>query len=109
MSAGPAPVGRHPLRCAVYARKSTEEGLDQEYNSIDAQQDAGHAYIASQKHEGWIAVADDYPDPGYSGGNMERPGLKRLLADIERGKIDVVVAYKMDRLTRKICKLRRAA
>ena len=85
-------------RCAVYTRKSTEEGLDQDYNSIDAQRDAGHAYIASQRAEGWIPVADDYDDPAYSGGNMERPALKRLIADIERELIDIVVVYKIDRL-----------
>jgi len=89
-------------RCAVYTRKSTEEGLDQDYNSIDAQRDAGHAYIASQRAEGWIPVADDYDDPAYSGGNMERPALKRLMADIERGLIDIVVVYKIDRLTRSL-------
>ncbi len=89
-------------RCAVYTRKSSEEGLDQEYNSIDAQRDAGHAYIASQRAEGWIAVADDYDDPAFSGGNMERPALKRLMADIEAGKIDIVVVYKIDRLTRSL-------
>ena len=80
-------VLKRRMRCAVYARKSSEEGLDQEYNSIDAQRDAGHAYIASQRAEGWIAVADDYDDPAFSGGNMERPALKRLMADIEAGKI----------------------
>jgi DNA invertase Pin-like site-specific DNA recombinase len=90
------------MRCAVYTRKSSEEGLDQEYNSIDAQRDAGHAYIASQRAEGWIPVADDYDDPAFSGGNMDRPGLKRLMADIEAGKIDVVVIYKIDRLTRSL-------
>jgi DNA invertase Pin-like site-specific DNA recombinase len=90
------------LRCAVYTRKSSEEGLDQEYNSIDAQRDAGHAYIASQRAEGWIAVADDYDDPAFSGGNMERPGLRRLMADIETGKVDIVVVYKIDRLTRSL-------
>ncbi len=90
------------LRCAVYTRKSTDEGLDQEYNSIDAQRDAGHAYIASQRAEGWIGVSDDYDDPAYSGGNMDRPALKRLMADIEAGKIDVVVIYKIDRLTRSL-------
>jgi DNA invertase Pin-like site-specific DNA recombinase len=90
------------MRCAVYTRKSTEEGLDQEYNSIDAQRDAGHAYIASQRNEGWIAVSDDYDDPAYSGGNMERPALQRLLSDIESGKIDVVIIYKIDRLTRSL-------
>ena len=89
------------MRCAVYTRKSTEEGLDQEYNSIDAQRDAGHAYIASQRAEGWIPVADDYDDPAFSGGNMERPSLRRMMADIEAGKIDVVVIYKIDRLTRR--------
>ena len=92
---------RH-MRCAVYTRKSTDEGLDQEYNSIDAQRDAGHAYIASQRAEGWIPVADDYDDPAFSGGNMERPALKRLMADIEACKIDVVVIYKIDRLTRSL-------
>ena len=90
------------VRCAVYTRKSSEEGLDQEYNSIDAQRDAGHAYIASQRAEGWIAVADDYDDPAFSGGHMERPALKRLIADIEAGKVDVVVIYKIDRLTRSL-------
>ena len=95
-------VLKRRLRCAVYTRKSNEEGLDQEYNSIDAQRDAGQAYIASQRSEGWIAVADDYDDAAFSGGNMERPGLKRLLRDIEAGKIDVIVVYKIDRLTRSL-------
>jgi site-specific DNA recombinase len=90
------------LRCAVYTRKSTEEGLDQEYNSIDAQRDAGHAYIASQRAEGWIPIADDYDDPAYSGGTIERPALQRLLADIEAGKVDTVVVHKIDRLTRSL-------
>jgi site-specific DNA recombinase len=95
-------VLKRRMRCAVYTRKSSEEGLDQEYNSIDAQRDAGHAYIASQRAEGWIAVADDYDDPAFSGGNMERPALKRLMDDIEAGKIDVIVIYKIDRLTRSL-------
>ena len=95
-------VLKRRMRCAVYTRKSSEEGLDQEYNSIDAQRDAGHAYIASQRAEGWIAVADDYDDPAFSGGNMERPALKRLMADIEAGEIDVIVIYKIDRLTRSL-------
>ena len=89
-------------RCAVYCRVSTDERLDQEFNSIDAQREAGHAYIASQRSEGWIPVADDYDDPGFSGGNTERPALKRLIADIEEGKIDIVVVYKIDRLTRSL-------
>lgn len=89
-------------RCAVYCRVSTDERLDQEFNSIDAQREAGHAYIASQRAEGWIPVADDYDDPGFSGGNTERPALKRLMADIEGGLIDIVVVYKIDRLTRSL-------
>jgi len=89
-------------RCAVYCRVSSDERLDQEFNSIDAQRDAGHAYIASQRAEGWIPVADDYDDGGYSGGNMERPALKRLMADIDQGLVDIVVVYKIDRLTRSL-------
>ncbi|WP_062196722.1 recombinase family protein [Caldimonas taiwanensis] len=89
-------------RCAVYCRVSSDERLDQEFNSIDAQKEAGHAFIASQRSEGWIPVADDYDDPGYSGGNTERPALKRLMADIQRGAIDIVVVYKIDRLTRSL-------
>ena len=89
-------------RCAVYTRKSTDEGLDQEYNSLEAQRDAGLAYIASQRHEGWIAVNDGYDDGGYSGGNVERPALRRLLADIEAGRVDIIVVYKIDRLTRSL-------
>ena len=76
-------------RCAVYCRVSTDERLDQEFNSIDAQKESGHAYVASQRSEGWIPVVDDYDDPGFSGGNTERPALKRLLADIQRGQIDI--------------------
>nr|MBS0019783.1 recombinase family protein [Gammaproteobacteria bacterium] len=89
-------------RCAVYTRKSTGEGLDQEYNSIDAQRDAAQAYIVSQRAEGWIPVADDYDDPAFSGGHMDRPALQRLIADIEAGRIDIVVVYKIDRLTRSL-------
>src|SRR5690606_16064558 len=89
-------------RCAVYTRKSSDEGLDQEYNSLEAQRDAGLAYIASQRHEGWVAVDDTYDDGGFSGGNMDRPALKRLMTDIEAGHIDIVVVYKIDRLTRSL-------
>ena len=89
-------------RCAVYCRVSSDERLDQSFNSIDAQKEAGHAFIKSQSHEGWIAVADDYDDGGFSGGNMERPALKRLMADIQMGKIDIVVVYKIDRLSRSL-------
>lgn len=89
-------------RCAVYTRKSSEEGLDQEFNSLHAQGDSGEAYITSQKHEGWVLMPDVYDDGGFSGGNMERPGLQRLLNDVEAGKIDVVVVYKVDRLSRSL-------
>jgi DNA invertase Pin-like site-specific DNA recombinase len=91
-----------PKRCAVYCRVSSDERLDQSFNSLDAQKEAGLAYIASQRAEGWIPVSDDYIDPGFTGGNMDRPGLKRLMADIEAGKIDIVVVYKIDRLTRSL-------
>ena len=90
------------LRCAVYTRKSSEEGLDQEFNSLDAQREACEAYIASQKPEGWLLVPDRYDDGGFSGGTLERPALKRLLADIEDGRVDVVVVYKIDRLSRSL-------
>ena len=91
---------RKSFRCAIYTRKSTEEGLEQEFNSLDAQHEACSAYILSQRHEGWVQVADRYDDGGYSGGNMERPGIKRLMADVASGKVDVIVVYKVDRLTR---------
>lgn len=90
------------LRCAVYTRKSTEDGLEQEFNSLDAQYEACAAYALSQQHEGWVLINDRYDDGGFSGGNMERPGLKRLLTDIEAGKIDIVLLYKIDRLTRSL-------
>jgi len=93
-------VPQKKVRCAVYCRKSSEEGLEQDFNSLDAQRDAGLSYIQSQKAEGWLAVGDRYEDGGFSGGNLERPALKRLLADIESGLIDCVVVYKVDRLTR---------
>jgi site-specific DNA recombinase len=88
------------LRCAIYTRKSTDEGLEKDFNSLDAQREACSAFIQSQKHEGWLLLPTQYDDGGYSGGTMERPALKRLLADIEAGRIDVVVVYKVDRLTR---------
>ena len=89
-------------RCAVYCRVSSDERLDQSFNSLDAQREAGQAFIASQRAEGWIPVVDDYEDGGFTGSNMDRPALKRLLADIERGQIDIVVVYKIDRLTRNL-------
>jgi DNA invertase Pin-like site-specific DNA recombinase len=88
------------LRCAVYTRKSSEEGLEQEFNSLDAQREACEAYIASQKAEGWLLVPDRYDDGGMSGATLERPALKRLLADIEAQRVDIVVVYKIDRLSR---------
>src|SRR5580704_16317983 len=100
-SDGLPPVVRK-LRCAVYTRKSTEEGLDMEFNSLDAQREACEAYIASQKPEGWILVPDRYDDGGFSGGTLERPALKRLLADIEAGRVDVIILYKIDRLSRSL-------
>jgi site-specific DNA recombinase len=90
------------IRCAVYTRKSTEHGLDQEFNSLDAQREACEAYIKSQASQGWKALSQEYDDPAYSGGNLERPALKRLLRDIEAGRIDVIVVYKIDRLTRSL-------
>jgi site-specific DNA recombinase len=90
------------LRCAIYTRKSSEEGLEQEFNSLHAQREACAAYIASQKHEGWQAVKTHYDDGGFSGGNIERPALKQLLEDIGSGKVNVVIVYKVDRLTRSL-------
>ena len=90
------------LRCAVYTRKSSEEGLDMEFNSLDAQREACEAYITSQRGEGWVQVADRYDDGGVSGGTLDRPALKRLLADVEAGRIDIVVVYKVDRLSRSL-------
>jgi len=91
-----------PLRCAIYTRKSTEHGLELEFNSLDAQREACEAYIKSQASQGWQALPQLYDDPAYSGGNLDRPALKKLLADIEAGRIDVVVVYKIDRLTRSL-------
>jgi site-specific DNA recombinase len=90
------------VRCAIYTRKSTDEGLQQEFNSLDAQREAGEAYILSQRHEGWQLLPARYDDGGYTGGNMERPGLKKLLGDIETAKVDCVVVYKVDRLSRSL-------
>jgi DNA invertase Pin-like site-specific DNA recombinase len=90
------------LRCAIYTRKSSEEGLEQEFNSLDAQREACEAYIASQRSEGWALVRDHYNDGGISGGTLDRPALQRLLSDIEDGLVDVVVVYKIDRLSRSL-------
>ncbi|MCB1507199.1 MAG: recombinase family protein, partial [Hyphomicrobiaceae bacterium] len=88
--------------CAVYTRKSSDEGLEQEFNSLDAQREACEAYIKSQKHEGWVCLPAMYDDGGISGGTMERPALQRLLDDIRAGKVQIVVVYKVDRLTRSL-------
>jgi site-specific DNA recombinase len=90
------------VRCAIYTRKSTEEGLSQEFNSLDAQRESAIAFVASQRNEGWVCLPDKYDDGGFTGGNIERPALKRLMEDIEAGKIDCVVVYKVDRLSRSL-------
>ena len=97
----PAPM---PLkvRCAIYTRKSTDEGLDSDFNSLDAQRESGEAFIASQRHEGWLALPEMYDDGGFSGGNMDRPALERLLQDVENHRVDCVVVYKVDRLSRSL-------
>jgi site-specific DNA recombinase len=93
---------KRQIRCAIYTRKSSEEGLEQEFNSLDAQREACMAYVTSQKSEGWIGLRENYDDGGFSGGTLERPALQRLLNDIEEGKVDVVVVYKIDRLSRSL-------
>ncbi len=98
---GKVRVARH-IRCAIYTRKSTEEGLQQEFNSLDAQRESAEAFIASQKAEGWDCLPDRYDDGGYTGANMERPALKRLFEDVEAGRVDCVVVYKVDRLSRSL-------
>ena len=94
--------GTAVVRCAIYTRKSSEEGLEQDFNSLDAQREASEAYIASQKSSGWVVLADLYDDGGVSGGTMDRPALQRLLSDIDAGRVDTVVVYKVDRLTRSL-------
>ncbi len=108
-STAPAPTtasngsgGTKTVRCAIYTRKSTEEGLQQEFNSLDAQREASEAFIASQKHEGWQVITDHFDDGGYTGGNMDRPALKRLLAAVEARSVDCIVVYKVDRLSRSL-------
>ena len=97
-----APVAVPQRRCAVYTRKSTEEGLDREFNTLDAQRDACQAYVASQRAEGWTLLPDHYDDGGFTGANLDRPALQRLIADIEQGRVDVIVVYKIDRLSRSL-------
>src|SRR5438445_3476972 len=98
MNTDPKPV----MSCAIYTRKSSEEGLEQAFNSLDAQREAGEAFILSQRHEGWRMLPARYDDGGYSGGTMERPALKRLLEDVQANKVNVIVVYKVDRLTRSL-------
>ena len=95
-------AARTTSRCAIYTRKSTEEGLDQEFNSLDAQREACAAYVLSQRHEGWTLLPEVYDDGGFSGGNMDRPGLRRLLAEVQARRVDIIVVYKVDRLTRSL-------
>ena len=91
-----------PVRCAIYTRVSTDQGLEQDFNSLDAQYDASQAYIRSQAHAGWTLLRAKYDDGGFSGGNTDRPALQRLLDDVQAGKVDVIVVYKVDRLTRSL-------
>lgn len=95
-------MAAHLKNCAIYTRKSSEEGLEQDFNSLDAQREACLAYVASQKAEGWLAIKEQYDDGGFSGGNMDRPGLGKLLEDIKASKVNIVVVYKIDRLTRSL-------
>src|SRR5438552_15694308 len=90
------------VRCAIYTRKSSEEGLEQKFNSLQAQREACEAFINSQRHEGWVCLPAAYDDGGFSGATMDRPGLQQLLADIAAGRVDTVVGYKIDRLTRSL-------
>src|SRR3989339_898444 len=95
-------IKKKTIRCAIYTRKSSEEGLEQDFNSLDAQREACESYIKSQQHEGWVLIEKQYNDGGFSGGTLERPALKELFQDIEDGKVDTVVVYKIDRLTRSL-------
>ena len=100
--AGADRSARTRLRCAIYTRKSTEEGLHQPFNSLEAQRECGEAYVLSQRHAGWTLMAERYDDGGYTGGNLERPALQRLLVDVQAGHIDCVIVYKVDRLSRSL-------
>ena len=109
-SAGSGPRRSARVRCAIYTRKSSEEGLEQAFNSLQAQREACQAFIDSQRHEGWVCLRAGYDDGGCSGATMERPALQQLLADITAGRVDIVVVYKIDRLSplaRRFCQDRR--
>jgi len=97
-----SPKTPRPVGCAIYTRKSTDEGLEQEFNSLDAQRECAEAYILSQRHEGWTVLPQRYDDGGFTGANTDRPALRQLLADVEAGRIDCVVVYKVDRLSRSL-------
>ena len=97
-----AKTSPRPLRCAIYTRKSTEDGLNQPFNTLEAQREAAEAYILSQRHAGWTVVAERYDDGGYTGGNLDRPALQKLITDMEAGRVDCVVVYKVDRLSRSL-------
>ena len=98
----PTGLRRKTLRCAIYTRKSTEEGLEQTFNTLDAQRDAAESFILSQRQEGWVVLPDKYDDGGFTGANMERPALQKLLQDVRDGFVDCVIVYKVDRLTRSL-------
>jgi len=98
----PTGLRRRTLRCAIYTRKSTEEGLEQTFNTLDAQRDSAEAFIRSQSSEGWVVLPDKYDDGGFTGANMERPALQKLLKDVRDGTVDCVMVYKVDRLTRSL-------
>lgn len=98
ISAASLPADARKFRCAVYTRKSTDEGLEKEFNTLDAQRESCEAYVASQRAEGWLLVPDRYDDGGFSGGTLDRPALQRLLADIEVGRIDIIAVNKIDRV-----------
>src|SRR5713101_7925941 len=105
----PAAAVSTPVRCAIYTRKSTDEGLDRDFNSLDNQREAAEAYIKSQRHEGWEILPDRYDDGGFSGGTLDRPALKRLLGDIEAGGVQRIIVYKIDRLSRSLLDFARLA
>src|SRR5262245_29827717 len=95
-------VATAPYRCGVYTRKSTDEGLDRAFNSLEAQREAAEAYVQSQRHEGWAVLPEHYDDGGFSGATMKRPAIQRLIADIEARRLDCVIVYKLDRLSRSV-------
>src|SRR6266404_6470865 len=99
---GEGKAAARPLRCAIYTRKSTEDGLNHPFNTLEAQREAAEAYILSQRHVGWTVVDEHYDDGGYTGGNLDRPALQKLITDMEAGRVDCVVVYKVDRLSRSL-------